>query len=53
MEKTIPLIRNNGQALSNRFKGVGIEISESQASSLGKAWTSSEEEFLISSKPYS
>jgi hypothetical protein len=47
MEKTIPQIRNNGQAMKNRFKGVGIEISESQASALGKAWTSSEEEFLI------
>ena len=47
MEKTIPQIRNNGQALSKRFKGVGIEISESQASSLGKAWTKGEDEFLI------
>ncbi len=47
MENTIPQIRNNGQAMKNRFKGVGIEISESQASALGKAWTSSEEEFLI------
>jgi hypothetical protein len=46
-KNTNTLIRNNGQALSKRFKGVGIEISESQASSLGKAWTSSEEEFLI------
>ncbi len=47
MEKTNAVIRNNGQALSKRFKGVGIEISESQASSLGKAWSKGEDEFLI------
>tara|TARA_B110000977_G_C11079356_1_gene492362 strand:+ start:1822 stop:3528 length:1707 start_codon:yes stop_codon:yes gene_type:complete len=47
MKNTNTIIRNNGQALSKRFKGVGIEISESQASSLGKAWTKGEDEFLI------
>ena len=47
MEKTNAVIRNNGQALQKRFKGVGIEISESQASSLGKAWSKGEDEFLI------
>ena len=47
MEKTNAVIRNNGQALQKRFKGVGIEISESQASSLGKAWSKGEDEFLM------
>ena len=47
MKNTNTIIRNNGQALSKRFKGVGIEISESQANSLGKAWTKGEDEFLV------
>jgi len=47
MEKTNAVIRNNGQALKKRFKGAGIEISESQANSLGKAWSKGEDEFLI------
>ena len=47
MENTNIAIRHNGNALKKRFKGVGIEISESQANSLGKAWTQGEDEFLI------
>tara|TARA_R100001443_G_scaffold21820_1_gene34069 strand:- start:1482 stop:3185 length:1704 start_codon:yes stop_codon:yes gene_type:complete len=47
MEKTNAVIRNNGQALKKRFKGAGIEISESQANSLGKSWSKGEDEFLI------
>lgn len=47
MKNTNAIIRNNGQALKKRFKGAGIEISESQANSLGKAWTKGEDEFLV------
>ncbi len=47
MKNTNTIIRNNGQTLSKRFKGVGIEISESQANSLGKSWSKGEDEFLV------
>ena len=45
MEKTSAVFRNNGQLMSKKLRGAGIDITETQAARLGKAWTKGDDAF--------
>ena len=50
MEKTPTMVRNNGQSMKGKFFGAGIDMTEQQAGRLGKAWTESNDAFVITIK---
>ena len=50
MSKTIPMVRNNGQRMKSLFFDGGIDITEAQATLLGKSWTQGQDAFIVAVK---
>ena len=50
MENTISRYRHNGQYMSQKFFGAGIDVTEEQAARLGRAWTDGEASFAVTLK---